>query len=112
MDTITIKRGDTLQFSCSYKDTNSTPIDLSTFIITVSVINDSDITVVEISSTDNTPLRTISTGTLDVGTFSVVMKDTEILTEDVYFVDIKYTTVSGIETTSKAFKLNVKSKLV
>lgn len=113
MDSITIKRGDTLEFICSYKeaDTN-TPINLQSFSMTVNFIDESDRTVIEINSTEPTASRYISTGSFDNGTFTVTFKDTEVLTDDVYYIDMKYTTASGFEQTSKAIKLYVKNKLV
>jgi hypothetical protein len=113
MDTIAIKRGDTLQLTCNYKQAGtSTPVDLSTFTITVSILNSDDTAVIEINSNAPTINRSVTTDGLVNGTFSIMVKDTEVLVDDSYFVDFKYTTASGIEQTSKAIKLLVKGKLI
>lgn len=113
LPTITIKNGDTLQITCNYKQTGtSTPIDLSSFVITATILNDNDFPIIVVNSTDNDANRKISTGSLSTGEFTLTILDTEILTEDTYYIDFKYTTPSNIEQTSKAIKLSVKAKLV
>lgn len=114
MDAIAIKRGDTLQLTASYKQAGTTdPVNLSSFIITASILDSSDYTVIEVNSNDApSAFRSITTDDLVAGTFSLTIKDTEVLVEDVYYIDFKYTTGAGIEQSSKAIKLLVKGKLV
>lgn len=114
MDSITIKRGDTLQFTCSYKqDTDGTPVNLSSFVITVSIIDDNDFAVIEVNSNaQETALRTISMDSLTIGKFTVSIKDTEVLVDDVYYIDFKLISNDNVEQSSMAIRLNVKGKLV
>lgn len=113
MTTLTIKRGDTLQLTCNYKQTGtSVPVDLSTFLISVNILDYSDKLLFEITSNAPTANRSVTTSDLAAGTFTFTFKDTEVLVEDVYYIDFKYTTASGVEQTSKAVRLSVKGKLV
>ena len=113
MDSLIIKRGDTLQLNVAYKEeTVGTVINLSDFIITVSVIDTYGCTVIEVISDAPTQFRSISINDLVNGTFVITIKDTEVLIDDTYYIDFKYTTLDGIEQTSKAVKLIVKEKLV
>jgi len=114
MDSITIKRGDTLRFTCAFRQgiTGNPPVDLSSSVVTVSVMYDNDIPAIEVVSNAQTAFRTISTDALSAGTFVVNIKDTEVLIDSVYYIDFKLTTVDGIEQTTKSIKLIVKDRLV
>ena len=113
MDSLTIKRGDTLQLNVAYKEEAvGTAINLSDYIITVSVIDTYGCAVVEVISDAPTQFRSISINDLVNGTFVITIKDTEVLIDDTYYIDFKYTTLDGIEQTSKAVKLVVREKVV
>ena len=110
MNTLVIKRGDTLLLDGSFKQTGGSAMDLTGFTVEVSIIDENDRTVVVIGETVTTN-RSVVVNDI-AGTFRLMMKDTEVLKNESYWMDFKYTTVDGIEQSSKSVKLKVKNKLV
>lgn len=107
---ITIKRGDTLAFTGQYKQKTGDPMDLTGHTLTVNVLNANDKPVFSI--VDNDAYRSVVITNAIDGRFTVVVKDTNILREEDYWLDIKATSPNGHTNTSKAVKLRVKNKLV
>lgn len=107
--TLVIKRGDTLKLNGSFKQTNGSAMDLTGFKVGVSIIDETN-KVVSIAETDSGNRSLVVNHT--AGTFVVVMKDTEVLKNENYWIDFKYTSADGVVQSSKSVVLKVKSKLV
>ena len=113
MDTMKLKRGNTLVFNTTYTDTvTAQPVDLSTHTILAVIINDDDTTVMEADSSAPTENRFITPIDLAVGTFTVTIKDTKVLRDDTYYMYLTIVDANGIRQSSKAFKLSVVAKLI
>ena len=117
MSTITIKRGDTLLLTGVYKQSDGSAMNLTGYELEVKVINGSDRPVVTVVSGGNgngngNAKRSLTITNATTGAFTLVIKDTEVLKEDEYWIDFKATGASGYEQTSKALRLRVKNKLV
>jgi hypothetical protein len=112
-NTITIKRGDTLLIDGVYKQSNGAPMNLEGYTLECNVINSSDRSVVTVVTGISTPSRVLTITEPTAGKFTLVVKDTEVLRDEDYFIDFKATTISSnYEQTSKAIRLKVKAKLV
>ena len=114
MDSIIIKRGDTLILPIKYTQTVDSVVSdviLTGITVTVSITPVDGFYSIEVSSSGSNELRSVVVTPL-VGSAVFTFKDTEVLVEDTYYIDFKLTTVDGIEQTSKSIKLLVKDKLV
>lgn len=113
MASITIKRGDTLLVKGVYKQDSGIVMDLTGYTVEVNMIDDttsrSAVTIVSGNSTSN---RSVVITNATAGEFVLVMKDTEVLKSDDYWIDFKAVGISGYEQTSQAVRLKVKNKLV
>lgn len=113
MSTITIKRGDTLLVKGVYKQNDGSIMNLTGYTLEVNILNGTTekpvITLVSGSTTSN---RGVTVSNAVGGEFVVVMKDTEVLNDENYWLDFKTTGANGYEQTSKALKLKVKNKLI
>lgn len=112
MSLITIKRGDTLLITGVYKQSNGIVMDLTGYSLEVNIINSSDRVVSTIHTGFPSNNRAITIVSPTTGSFRLVVKDTEILKEDDYYIDFKAVGSDGYEQTSKALRLKVKNKLV
>lgn len=106
-----IKRGDTLVIQGQYKQSNGSPVNITGYTLDVNIMLE-DTTFITVSSTTSTANRVVEIVDATQGTFKFTMFDTDVLVQETYYVDIKYTSPSGYEQSSPSFKLKVKSKLV
>lgn len=112
-NTITIKRGDTLLIDGVYKQSNGAPMNLEGYMLECNIINSADRSVITVVTGISTTSRVLTITDTTAGKFTLVVKDTEILRDEDYFVDFKATAISSnYEQTSKAIRLKVKAKLV
>lgn len=107
--TLVIKRGDTLKLNGSFKQTDGTAMNLIGFQVGVSILDESNKAIVIVEG--NTGSRSLSVNKV-AGTFELVMKDTDILKNENYWIDFKYTSADGFTQSSKSVILKVKNKLV
>ena len=112
-NTITIKRGDTLLIDGVYRQSTGDPMNLEGYTLECNIINSSDRSVITVVTGISTTSRVLTITEPTAGKFTLVVKDTEILRDEDYFVDFKATAISNnYEQTSKAIRLKVKAKLV
>lgn len=107
---IVIKRGDTLVFTGQYKQKTGVAMDLTGHTLVVNVMDGNDKTVFSITGSGAN--RSVVVIDAVDGRFVVVVKDTEVLRGEEYWLDIKATGTDGYAHTSKAIKLKVRNKLV
>ena len=113
MAAIVIKRGDTLLISGVYKQSNASPMNLTGYQLEVNIMNaNTDKSVITLIAGVNTANRSLIIENAVAGQFKLMVKDTEVLRDTDYYIDFKTTGDSGIEQTSKAIKLSVKTRLV
>ena len=107
--TLVIKRGDTLKLNGSFKQTTGSAMNLTGFKVEVTIIDETNkvITIAENASGNRSLVVDKA-----AGTFALVMKDTEVLRNENYWVDFKYISADGVEQSSKSVGLKVKNKLV
>ena len=112
-NTITIKRGDTLLVDGVYKQSNGDPMNLKGYTLECNIINSSDRSVITVVTGISITSRVLTITEPTAGKFTLVVKDTEVLRDEDYFVDFKATAISNnYEQTSKSIRLKVKAKLV
>ena len=112
-NTITIKRGDTLLIDGVYRQSTGDLMNLEGYMLECNIINSSDRSVITVVTGISTTSRVLTITEPTAGKFTLVVKDTEILRDEDYFVDFKATAISSnYEQTSKAIRLKVKAKLV
>ena len=113
MAAIVIKRGDTLLISGVYKQSNASPMNLTGYQLEVNVMNaNTDKSVITVIAGVSTANRSLTIENAVAGQFKLMVKDTEVLRDTDYYIDFKTTGDGGIEQTSKAIKLSVKTRLV
>lgn len=115
MDSITIKRGDTLMLPIKYTQTVDTvvsDVDLTGMVVTVNITPVDGFYGIEVNSSasDNNLRKVVVTPLTGNAVFT--FKDTEVLLDNTYYIDFKLTTVDDVEQTSKSIKLLVKDRLV
>lgn len=112
MNTVTIKRGDTLVLTGVYKQSNGTVMNLTGYVLEINILNSNDRTIATIKSNSSTSNRSVVVTDAVNGAFTLVVKDTDVLREDDYYIDFKAVGSNGYEQTSKALRLKIKNKLV
>lgn len=104
MTIITKKVGDSINWTCTYKDSAGTPIDLTNLVILCKA---------RLNKTDDTPLFDLSIGNgITVteavnGLYTILIVDTTSYTVDLFDVDIQFTDAQGIVLSTETFQLNM-----
>lgn len=113
MSNIIVKKGDSIAWKIKYlQSDNTTPIDLTGWLIDVDAYGRLDKTLLfNIKSDAPTVGMYITVDKLDVGEFSVVIKDTSGFALGDYSVDIEYTDMDGFTKSSKSFGLRLVERL-
>ena len=113
MATLIQKIGDSITWKISYKQSDGiTPVDLTGFTIDVDAYNKANKEILfNILSTTPTTNMYITTDTLALGEFSVIIKDTSTFTLGDYLVDIEYIDPEGFQKSSKAFGVKLVERL-
>jgi len=110
--TIIIKRGDTLVVKGNYKQDNDSMMNLAGYTLEVNILNsETEKPHITLVSTQHTSNRSVLITNEALGEFLLVMKDTEVLSNEDYWLDFKVTSTNGYEQTSKALKLKVRNRL-
>lgn len=113
MATLIQKRGDSITWKISYKQSDGiTPVDLTGFIIDVDAYEKITKSILfNVVSNAPTPNMYITTDTLNIGEFSVIIKDTATFKIGNYDVDIEYIDPDGFQKSSKSFGMRVVERL-
>lgn len=109
----THKVGDSIKWELkSYQADGTTPVNWSGFTIDVTAINKvSNFELFSISSKTPSSDSYITIDELDVGKFSIVMKNTEHFRIGEYSVDIRYTSPDGFKQSSKSIPIKIVNRL-
>lgn len=108
---MTIKRGDTFHLSGVFKQPNKNTVNLNGINIELTIYDAMGRPVLVASSLKSYPNRSASITNVSSGTFEVIIKDTEVLKQEDYKLDVKTIGETGIVKSSKAIKLKVKNIL-
>lgn len=113
MANIVVKRGDSIIWKVVYKQSdNITPVDLTGFTIDVDAYNRNTKAILfNILSNAPTSNMYITTDTLNIGEFSIIIKDTDNFTLGDYLVDIEYIDSEGFHKSSKSFGVRIVERL-
>ena len=113
MASIVVKRGDSIIWKVVYKQSdNITPVNLTGFNIDVDAYNrNTNAILFNIVSNAPTSNMYITTDTLAIGEFSIIIKDTDTFSLGDYLVDIEYIDAEGFQKSSKSFGVRIVERL-
>lgn len=112
MGTIILKSGDSLKWHIKYKQSDNTPVDLTSFSVNVDAYDKvTNALLFKIDSTAPTANMYITTDKFNIGEFDIIVKDTSSFNKSSYSVDIQYVDAEGLKTSSKNFVLKIVDKL-
>jgi hypothetical protein len=113
MASITNKIGDSISWKIKYlQSDNITPVDLTGFSIDVDAYHKVNKELLfNLDTSSSTLSRYITTDLLNIGEFTIVIKDTGAFPQGDYLVDIEYTDTDGFRKSSKSFGLKVVERL-
>lgn len=109
----THKIGDSIKWELrSLQSDGITPVNWSGFVIEVSAINKvSNVELFRVSSSTPTADSYIKVDELNIGKFSVIIKNTDNFHIGDYSVDIRYTSPEGFKQSSKSIPIKIVNRL-